>query len=122
MVLEACAKALKARGDVTISIGFVSANQMRKLNRAWRGKDNVTDVLSFGLDEGTFKGEILLNYEQAVFQAKQMKHSVGDELCFMIVHGVLHLWDYDHEDSKDAKKMFLLQEKILRRLKIDPRL
>lgn len=95
---------------------------MRQLNRTWRGKDKVTDVLSFKLDEGPLKGEILLSYEQAARQAKQMNHSTQDELCFLIVHGVLHLWGYDHEDPKDAKKMFPLQEKILKSLKIDPRL
>lgn len=121
-VLEACASVLKVRADVTISIGFVSAAQMRKLNRTWRGKDKVTDVLSFELGEGPVKGELVLSYEQAALQAKQMKHSVRDELCFLIVHGVLHLWGYDHEQPKDARQMFPLQEKILKRLKIDPRL
>lgn len=121
-VLEACAKVLKVRGDVTISIGFVSSQQMRSLNRGWRGKDNVTDVLSFELVEGPVKGELVLSYEQAARQAKQMHHSVADELCFLIVHGVLHLWGYDHECPSDAQKMFALQEKILNILKIDPRL
>ncbi|MCR4314025.1 MAG: rRNA maturation RNase YbeY [Candidatus Uhrbacteria bacterium] len=106
----------------SVSIGFVSPIQMRKLNRAWRGNDKVTDVLSFALDVGSFKGEILLSYEQAARQAKEMKHSVRDELCFLTVHGVLHLWGYDHEQPEGAKEMFLLQEKILKHLKIDPRL
>lgn len=105
--------------EQAVSIGFVSPAQMRALNRQWRGNDKVTDVLSFALDVGSLKGEILLSYEQANLQAKQMKHSVRDELCFLIVHGVLHLWGYDHEDPEDAKKMFLLQEKILKNLMID---
>ena len=82
----------------------------------------MTDVLSFGLEDGSLKGEILLAYAQAAVQAKEMNHSVRDELCILIVHGVLHLWGYDHEQPKDAKKMFPLQEKILKRLKIDSRL
>lgn len=121
-VLEACADALRIRKNDIVSIGFVSVAQMRKLNHAWRGKNSVTDVLSFELDEGLLKGEILLNYEQAARQAKQMKHTTQDEICFLIVHGVLHLWGYDHEDQKDAKKMFLLQRDILKKLKIDPRI
>lgn len=108
--------------EQVVSIGFVSAARMREFNRAWRGKDKVTDVLSFELGEGSLKGEILLSYEQAALQAKQMKHSVRDELYFLIVHGVLHLWGYDHEDPKDAKKMFPLQKKILKSLKINPRI
>ena len=95
---------------------------MRKLNRTWRGRDRVTDVLSFVLDEGPLKGEIVLSYKQAVRQAKEMGHSTRDELLFLIVHGILHLWGYDHEVPQDAKKMFSLQEQILKNLKIDPRL
>ena len=94
---------------------------MRKLNFTWRGKDRLTDVLSFELNEGTLKGEILLSYQQAVKQAKEMGHSTRDELCFLIVHGVLHLWGYDHENPKDAQKMFPLQESILKNLQIDSR-
>ncbi|MBI4435459.1 rRNA maturation RNase YbeY [Candidatus Uhrbacteria bacterium] len=121
-VLVACSRAFKHRGDATISIGFVSASQMRALNKTWRGKDRVTDVLSFELDEGPLKGEVLLNYAQAARQARDMGHSTRDELCFLIVHGVLHLWGYDHETPRDAKRMFSLQEKVLRSLHIDPRL
>ena len=121
-VLEACAKALKVPGEVTISLAFVSPREMRRLNKHWRGKDAVTDVLSFELGEGPVKGELILCYEQAARQAKEMRHSTSDELCFLIVHGVLHLWGYDHENSRDAKKMFPLQERILHSLKIDSRL
>ena len=121
-VLNACTKALGVKKETQISIGFVSSSQMRKLNKTWRRKNRVTDVLSFELNEDSLKGELILCYDQAVIQARQMKHSTRDELCFLIVHGVLHLWGFDHEKSTDAKKMFPLQEKILRSLKIDPRL
>lgn len=117
-VLEVCADALRVRKDGVVSIAVVSSYEMRLVNRECRGKDKVTDVLSFEFGEGPFKGEILLNYRQAARQAKQMKHSVHDELYFLIVHGVLHLWGYDHEQPKDANKMFALQERILKRLKI----
>lgn len=121
-VLNSCAKALGAKKDMQVSIGFVSKAQMRMLNKIWRKKDRVTDVLSFGLDEGSLKGEILLCYDQAVIQAREMGHSTRDELCFLIVHGILHLWGFDHEKPADAKKMFSLQDKILHTLKIDSRL
>jgi probable rRNA maturation factor len=121
-VLAECAKVLQVRKEILISIGFVSSRHMRRLNKQWRGKDQVTDVLSFELGDGPFKGELILNHEQAARQAKWMHHSTIDELCFLIVHGVLHLWGHDHENSRDAKKMFLLQERILRSLNIDPHL
>lgn len=121
-VLAACSRALKVKKGVVVSIGFVSPNQMRLLNKRWRRKDRVTDVLSFALDEGSLKGEIVLNYEQAVCQARERHHPTRDEVGFLIVHGLLHLWGYDHEKSADAKRMFLLQERILKSLKIDPQL
>lgn len=121
-VLRACARALRLTGHVVVSIGFVSPKKMQALNRTWRGKNRVTDVLSFELNEGSMKGEILINYEQAKKQAAQMGHSTRDELFFLIVHGILHVFGYDHETPKDAKKMFPLQETILKTLNIDHQL
>lgn len=118
-VLGVCTRELNVRGDVLISIALVSPREMHSLNRKWRGKDRVTDVLSFEFAHGPVKGELVLCYDQAVRQAKELKHPVQDELCFLIVHGVLHLWGYDHGRPGDTKKMFPLQEKILKRLKID---
>lgn len=123
-VLKACSDQLKLKKEVTISIAFISEKDMKRLNATWRNKDRVTDVLSFGSDQKNevYKGEILLNYEQARRQAKEMNHSISDEVAFLMVHGVLHLFGYDHESPKDAKKMFPLQEKILDSLNIDSRL
>jgi probable rRNA maturation factor len=90
---------------------------MRALNKQWRGHDYVTDVLSF---EST--NEILLCYPQAVRQAKEMGHSTRDELVFLIVHGVLHTFGFDHVEPKDAKKMFPRQARILTKLGVNPRI
>jgi probable rRNA maturation factor len=120
--MKVLSKALKVRGNELVSIGFVSTSIMRKLNKTWRKKDKITDVLSFNIDEGELKGEIILSYEQAKRQAKAMKHSTRDELIFLIVHGVLHVYGHDHEQAKDKKKMFTLQESILNSLGIDSRL
>jgi probable rRNA maturation factor len=120
---------LRLRKSHHISIGFVSEKEMKRLNKMYRGEKKITDVLSFGFEKelGTLKnieeyGELVFNYEQAARQAKMMKHSVRKELQFLIVHGTLHLFGYDHEDPKGAKKMFLLQTEILKRLKINPRI
>lgn len=97
-----------------VSIGFVSPQIMRRTNRIYRGKDQVTDVLSFALDERS--GELLLCYERASRQAKEIGHSTRSELTFLIIHGILHLFGYDHERPAEAKKMFALQDKILARV------
>ncbi|TAK03252.1 rRNA maturation RNase YbeY [Patescibacteria group bacterium] len=120
--LKAVSAALRLRRDTEISIAFVSEREMRALNRQWRGSDKVTDVLSFGRLERAETGEVLICYEQAARQAKEMKHSARDEVLFLLVHGVLHLFGYDHERPSDAKKMFPLQARILTKLGINPRL
>lgn len=121
-VLDTCAKHLRLKNQTWVSIAFVSPKNMRALNKQWRGKDKITDVLSFPLDEGPLKGEILLSYEQALKQANELGHSTRDELWFLIVHGVLHVFGYDHETPKDAKRMFPLQTRILDELSIDSRI
>ena len=121
-VLVACTRVLHVKKEVPLSIGFISEKQIRALNDAWRQKDRVTDVLSFELNEEFLKGEVLLNYEQAKRQALALKHSTRDEVCFLIVHGVLHLFGHDHEKKQDAQCMFALQTKILKSLGIDSRI
>lgn len=121
-VMRACAQELKEKKNKRVSIAFVSEKEMRALNKAYRGKDSVTDVLSFTLEEDDLVGELILSYEQAVRQAVQMKHTTRNELGFLIVHGMLHLYGYDHETAADAKKMFPRQERILKSLKINPAL
>ncbi len=97
--------------DYEVSIAFVNNKTIRFANRVYRGKDSVTDVLSFSLEKKS--GEILISYSQAKKQAKEERHGVRDEISFLIVHGLLHLFGHDHEKPKEAKKMFDLQKKII---------
>lgn len=119
-VLKAFERSAPSPARREVSLAFVDDCEMRRLNKAWRGKDATTDVLSFG--DGKGNGEIIISYPQAVKQARELKHGVQDELVFLLVHGLLHLNSLDHEAPKDARQMFPLQEKILRSLGVDPRL
>jgi probable rRNA maturation factor len=121
--LMVATKVTKLKGDWEISIAVVGDKAMRTLNRQYRGKDYVTDVLSFrdaeikGNYQGVKKqqlGEIIICYPQIVRQAKQHQQSFSDELALMFVHGFLHLLGYDHVTDKDFIKMEALQEKILK--------
>ena len=93
----------KAKGDLSIAI--VSDRRMRALNRQFRGKDSVTDVLSFPSDPSTalragergFMGDIVVAAGVAKRQAKDAGHSVQTELKVLALHGLLHLLGYDHE-------------------------
>lgn len=121
-VCEGVARALGVHRPVRVSLAFVSAPEIRRLNAKYRGKNKVTDVLSFNLNEKDMLGELLICYPVAKRQAAELGHSTRDEVLFLLVHGLLHLFGYDHEKSSDAKRMFPLQTKILTRLGIDPRL
>lgn len=96
----------------TISVVYVSDNEIQRLNRMYRKKDYVTDVLSFSyVEQGTEAlGDVVISHAQAKRQAE------GDlqlELVDLIAHGVLHVLGYDHERPEDAQEMFPLQDTIV---------
>src|SRR6186713_1369167 len=97
-----------AKGDLSIAI--VSDRRMRALNRQFRGKDKVTDVLSFPSDERGFMGDIVVAAGVATRQAKDAGHSVQTELKVLALHGLLHLLGYDHET--DDGKMALAEARL----------
>lgn len=72
---------------------------MRALNRQFRGKDAVTDVLSFPSDERGFMGDIVIAAGVSKRQAKDAGHSLPTELKVLALHGLLHLLGYDHESD-----------------------
>lgn len=117
----------KFPSDAEVSVSFVTNDEIHELNRAYRGVDRPTDVLSFPMldgdaDEGDIDidsdsvvlGDIIISAEKAVEQAESYGHSVERELSFLAVHSTLHLLGYDHETSpEDEKDMFRRQEEIL---------
>ncbi|GEK90650.1 rRNA maturation RNase YbeY [Alkalibacterium kapii] len=128
-ILEFAAGKLSIPENAEISISVVENEKIREINRDYRNKDAVTDVISFALedDEDIFMtldtldtaiprdlGDIFLSYDKAVEQAAEYGHSVDRELGFLLVHGFLHLNGYDHMAEADEKEMFALQEEILR--------
>ena len=106
----------RAKGDVSVAI--VSDRRMRALNRQFRGKDKVTDVLSFPSDPSTslragergFMGDIVVASGVAKQQAKAAGHSVQTEIRVLALHGLLHLLGYDHEH--DGGKMARFEAKL----------
>ena len=84
-----------ARGDLCVAL--ISDRRMRALNRQFRGKDHVTDVLSFPSDARGFLGDIVIAEAMAKRQAKEHGHSLKIEVQTLALHGLLHLLGYDHE-------------------------
>lgn len=85
----------RARGDVTVAL--ISDARMRTLNRAFRGKDYATDVLSFPVEADAFLGDIAIATGVARRQAEEAGHPLSTELRLLALHGLLHLLGYDHE-------------------------
>ena len=89
-----------------ISLSFVSEAEIRKLNRHYRDKDSVTDVLSFPLDDDfaiqtNLLGDIIICCKRAIEQAKEYNHSIKREIVYLVVHSMFHLLGYDHIDESD---------------------
>jgi len=95
-----------------ISLVLVGETRMRNLNRKYRGKNRVTDVLSF---EGL--NEIVICLPQAVRQARAQKTSLNSELTRLLAHAIVHLRGYDHKTQKPARRMAVAEAKILAALK-----
>jgi probable rRNA maturation factor len=105
------------REGSTATIAFVSDRKSRELNRAFRGIDKPTDVLSFPSGEsGPDLGDIAVSIETAKIQARQNGLSLEREIAQLILHGLLHLCGYDHET--DNGEMNRLELQLRRRLKI----
>ena len=109
-----------------ISVAVVGPKAIHKLNLKYRFKDKPTDVLSFSRMElgllilpnsPTDLGDVILCWKIVNKQAREYGTSVREEISRLTVHGVLHLFGYDHEtNQREANKMFSLQNKIMRTL------
>ena len=117
------ARAIEAIGNrrEAVTIVFVSDPAIRKLNKSFRGKDSVTDVLSFPTEPEQFEtqsslGEIVIAIDRAAAQAKENGLTLQNEIEQLIMHGLLHLCGYDHET--DDGEMNRLELKLRKKLGI----
>ena len=94
-------------------IVFVSATSIRNLNKKFLKKNYVTDILSFSpLQENSF-GELVLCTAKIKSQAKEHHLDVEEETAYLVLHGLLHLLGYQHEQGGGlAKKMYKIQDEI----------
>lgn len=112
--------------NAILSIIFVGEEEIQNINREYRGKDAVTDVISFAFEDNGVEtpkgirvlGDIYICIPRMKEQAISYGHSEKRELSFLTVHGLLHLLGYDHIKNEDEKRMFALQNEILEDLKI----
>ncbi len=125
---ELVAEATQTEIDYEVDVSFLDEVGIRAINRDYRGKDSVTDVISFAfLDDkdethriNEFEGDMMLGTiliceERAKAQAAEIGQSADRELCFLFVHGLLHLLGYDHIEKEDEETMFGLQRQVMDR-------
>ena len=121
-----------------VELVFVDEGEIKRLNGELRGVDKVTDVLSFpayedvlgkafykadypfDLDEDgrLLIGSIAICQERAKEQAEEYGHSYERELNYLIVHGIMHCFGYDHIEEEDRQKMREKEEEILSKMGI----
>jgi probable rRNA maturation factor len=120
-----------------LSISFVTSSEIQRLNKEYRSKNTVTDVLSFAshefdlaLKSGTSAahsvakdseaprslGDIVISLDQAFEQAKNIGQTLDREVAFLIVHGMLHLCGHDHITEEDEQVMINEQKLLMKAL------
>jgi len=128
-VIDATLAAQKINRPVELSLLITGDKEVHRLNREYRGIDATTDVISFALSENTDGtkfitppdrisrlGEVIISYPQAVSQARENRQTIKAELAWLVVHGLLHLLGYDHQDDKAEVTMRKREDKILREI------
>ena len=130
-IFDLALKECEIKEDVAVNVFFVSEKEIKRLNKEHRDIDKITDVLSFPMLEikpgdnlenfkddlfkEIFLGDIAICTNRAKQQAKEYGHSFKREVCFLALHGLLHLLGYDHIKKQDETKMMSLAETILKK-------
>lgn len=116
---------------VVINLSLSNNDEVRRLNAEFRGKDRPTNVLSFAnIDDDNFAeelenaeevelGDIIVALETLEEEALQKGISLKDHFAHLLIHGILHLFGYDHQDDDEADEMEAVEIKILSVLNID---
>jgi len=140
LVFTTCAQTNPDIESMNAEISLILTNdaEIRKINAEYRQIDKATDVLSFPMIDfseiaqmddwkletnpetgNLLLGDIIISLERAKEQALEYGHSYRRELAFLIIHGMLHLLGFDHEETSEEQIMFLLQDEILGKLGMD---
>lgn len=131
-VVECSLSAQNVDAEVELGLLIADDQTVRELNRRYRGIDQPTDVLSFALSEEEpagsappfvsppdglqHLGEVIISYPQAVRQAEERDCGIEKEIALLVVHGMLHLTGYEHDEPAREQEMRALEEKILSKI------
>lgn len=113
----------KIKGNIEVSVSFVGNEEIKTLNKDYRGVDATTDVLSFPLleefiDDYLPLGDVIINTSKVIEQAKEYNHSIERELSYLTVHSLFHLLGYDHLNEEEKKEMRNQEKLAMQELKL----
>lgn len=119
--------ALVQRGleDSELSVVLTDDETIQQLNRDYRGIDKPTDVLSFAQQEAEgpnlgILGDVIISLPTAQRQADERGHPLAVEVRILLVHGLLHLLGFDHEDDEERQEMAAAEQVLLAALPVGP--
>ena len=120
-IADAVEQQCQIEKNACVSVILVKKKRIHEINRQYRHLDRPTDVITFAASEGEVfdfgeeweLGDIFINVDAVVAQAKEYGHSEKREIGFLFVHGLLHCLGYDHMKEAEEQEMFALQRKIL---------
>lgn len=119
VVFDTIEKEIPITQSGTINIAFITDEAIRELNAEYRGIDKVTDVLSFhyfedftGLTEENIAGEIVLSESRILEQSKEYNNTPEAEFAKLLIHSILHILGYDHEEDEEYQTMHEQEQKI----------
>lgn len=110
---------VKAPSGISATIVIEDDDKLRELNKSFRGIDSATDILSFPSSDidpetnMTYLGDVIISFPLARTHAFIAGHSCNDELRLLVVHGILHLYGYNHSSIEEKSKMWSTQNEIL---------
>ncbi|MBQ3835044.1 MAG: rRNA maturation RNase YbeY [Elusimicrobia bacterium] len=100
--------------NYNISFTQISDADIKKMNRKYRKVNRITDVISFLVDEKLFLGDIYISDNRPKKNAKKFGFTYEQELCYLVIHSILHLEGHTDYDPKNKKIMFDKQDKIFK--------
>ena len=98
-----------------LSISFIDSSELQKINKIYLKHDYETDVITFNYSKqkSEIDGEILISFEEAKNNAKKFNVKYGTELLRLVIHGILHLLQFDDKDEKSKKIMKQTENKLI---------
>lgn len=114
--------------NMEVSLTFVDGEEIKTLNRDYRGVDSVTDVLSFPMiedfndiieGEEILLGDVVINMDRVKEQAEEYGHSLEREATYLFVHSICHLLGYDHMEPDEKQEMRTREEEVMKELDLE---